>query len=109
MAHRVAWAIFYGEWPVSDIDHRNGISGDNRIENLRPASDSENQCNAKIRIDNTSGVKGVSWSKKENKWQAYITKDKKTRPLGRYASFEEAVSARRLAERNLHGQFVRES
>lgn len=107
MAHRVAWAIHYGVRPNSDLDHKNGIPSENWIENLRPATESENLCNAKIRVDNTSGVKGVSWLESEKKWQAYITKDKKTRHLGRYDSFEVAVSIRRAAEAQLHGEFAR--
>lgn len=107
MAHRVAWAIYYGYWPESDLDYKNGKPSENWIKNLRPATESENLCNAKIRIDNTSGVKGVSWMEREKKWQVYITKDRKTRPLGRFSSFEEAVAVRRTAEAALHGEFAR--
>lgn len=107
MAHRVAWAIYYGVWPDSDLDHKNGIPDQNWIKNLRPATESENLCNSKIRIDNTSGVKGVSWKPAENKWQVYITKNGKTKSLARVTSFEEAVAIRRKAEKELHGEFAR--
>lgn len=107
MAHRVAWAIFYGFWPEFDLDHKNGNPDDNWIENLRPATHSQNMCNSKLRVDNTSGVKGVSWKEKEKKWQVYITKDGKTRSLARVASFNEAVAIRQRAEAELHGEFAR--
>ena len=107
MAHRVAWAHYYDEWPDSDLDHINGNPKDNRISNLRLASVSENLCNSKIRMDNTSGVKGVSWSKKSNKWYAYITKDQKMVSLGRYLDFNDAVAARVRGEERLHGKFAR--
>lgn len=106
-AHRIAWVMVYGEWPAKDIDHINGNPADNRIANLRLATDSENLCNQKKRIDNTSGVKGVSWSKKEEKWYAYINKNKKMIGLGRFHSFEDAVAARRAAEKQYHGNFAR--
>lgn len=41
-AHRVAWAIHYGRWPSGVIDHINGVTSDNRIENLRDVSQEEN-------------------------------------------------------------------
>ena len=107
MAHRVAWAIYYGVWPDSDLDHKNGKPAENWIDNLRPATESENLCNSKLRVDNTSGHKGVSWLPGEKKWQVYITKDKKTRHLGRVDSLEEAISIRRAAEAQLHGEFAR--
>ena len=107
MTHRIIWMHHYGDAPDGHIDHINGIPDDNRIENLRLATQSENMCNARLRSNNTSGHKGVSWMPKHNKWQAYITKDKKTRPLGYFASFEEACAARKEAERRLHGEFAR--
>jgi hypothetical protein len=106
-AHRVAWAHYYGQWPDRDIDHRNGNPADNRISNLRLATDSQNLCNAKIRVNNTSGFKGVSWSKKERKWYAYITKDKKMIGIGRFHCFGKAIVARKLAAKQMHGDFVR--
>jgi len=109
MAHRVAWAHYYGEWPEIDIDHINGNPSDNRIANLRLATDSQNLCNSKIRTDNSSGVKGVSWSKKEKKWYAYINKHGKMISLGRYESLDDAIEARLSGESKYHGEFARVS
>lgn len=63
-AHRLAWLYVHDEWPSEFIDHINGVKYDNKISNLREASHSENQWNHKIRKDNRSGFKGVSYNKK---------------------------------------------
>lgn len=105
MAHRIAWMHFYGEDPGNDLDHINGVPGDNRICNLRRVTKSQNLMNSKIRIDNTSGVKGVARDKKG--WQAYITVNKKTKSIGRFRFFEEAVCMRAIMEVMLHGVFAR--
>jgi hypothetical protein len=107
MWHRVVWAHYYGIWPDRDIDHINGIPDDNRIINLRLATKSENLCNAKIRINNTTGVKGVSWSKQSKKWYAYINKNRKMHALGYFNCFGKAIVARKLAAKQMHGDFVR--
>ena len=93
--------------PKYDIDHINGESSryDNRKSNLRVCSHSQNMMNAKIRSDNTSGVKGVSWFSKGNKWSAYIFVDKKKIHLGLFTEFEEAVAARKEAEEKYFGEF----
>ena len=52
----------------SMVDHKNLDGLDNREENLRPASYSQNNANQRIRSDNTSGVKGVCWDVKSRKW-----------------------------------------
>lgn len=59
-AHRIIYAIVYGEMPM-EVDHINGVRIDNRIENLRDVPKSENQHNSKKRKDNSSGFPGVHW------------------------------------------------
>lgn len=107
MYHRVAWMHYYGVDPGSHLDHVNGDPTDNRIANLRLATPSQNMMNQKRRTDNTSGVKGVSWSKKERKWYAYITVGKKMKGIGRFHNFDQAVDARRAAQAEMHGEFGR--
>jgi len=97
-AHRVIWAIYYGEWPSQHIDHINGIPGDNRIENMRVVTDLENARNMPMRKDNASGVTGVSWNNHTGKWTAYISTDGKVKNLGLFSSFDDAVVARKSAE-----------
>lgn len=64
------------------IDHINGNTLDNRIENLRLCTSKDNNRNASKRQDNTSGYKGVSWHKGHQKWAAYIRVNKKLIHLG---------------------------
>lgn len=98
-AHRVIWAIFYGKWPKGQIDHINGLRSDNRIENLRDVTNEENHKNMKIRSDNSSGVMGVFFYKSRKKWEAYIKADGRKKHLGYFASIDEAIDARRDAEK----------
>ena len=104
--HRVVWAIHHGRDPGQlQIDHINGNRVDNRINNLRLVTCSQNNCNARIRSDNTSGVKGVSWHKEKGKWRAEITKDG-VRYRRNYRDMNHAIAARVLAEYRLHGEYA---
>jgi hypothetical protein len=98
MAHRLAWLYVYGEHPKNLIDHINRNPDDNRICNLRLATSSQNQQNTKVRKDNLYGEKGISYSAKETKWRARISKNGKTIDLGRFKSIEAAIKARKIAE-----------
>ena len=97
-AHRVIWAMVYGEWPEGEIDHINGVSDDNKTNNLRQVTHAENAKNQKKRIDNTSGNVGVSYHKKIHRWVAYITVDFKRINLGSFSKKAEAIRARIDAE-----------
>jgi len=101
-AHRVAWALEYGEWPNGDIDHINGNRSDNRIENLRVVCKAENNRNMRKPKTNTSGVVGVSFDKKSKKWHSYIHVNNKRKTLGYFADFDGAVNARKCAEQELN-------
>ena len=101
-AHRAIWAMAHGEWPADQIDHINGIRDDNRIGNLRAVTRAVNQKNLKRRSDNTSGVTGVSRRSNIDKWCAEIWSNGKKYHIGQFDSFDDAVSARKAAER-LHG------
>lgn len=98
-AHRVIWAIIHGEWPTDDIDHINGDRSDNRISNLRAVVRRTNCRNVSLRSNNTSGCVGVSWSKSKNRWAAQIGVEGRVIPLGRFKIYEDAVTARKAAER----------
>lgn len=107
-AHHVVWELFYGRSPVGFIDHINGDKADNRIENLREATDSENKRNVGKRSHNNSGFKGVSWDKVNKKWMSHATLDGKGFTIGRYATPEEAASQYDRFAREHHGEFYRE-
>lgn len=97
LAHRVLFAMRHGTWPEY-IDHINGDRSDNRIENLRSVTRSENGCNAKTPITNTSGQIGVSWSERDQRWTAYITLNKKRKALGNFVLIEDAIECRKQGE-----------
>ena len=97
LAHRVAFAMFYGEWPSMEIDHNNGVPVDNRIKNLRSATPQQNRKNTAMRSDNTSGVCGVHWEKRFKKWVATIHVDGRPRYIGLFATLDEAAEARATA------------
>ena len=101
-AHRIAWLITHGEFPPEEIDHIDGRPSNNRISNLRAVTSRENGRNLARSRNNVSGITGVYWCKKREKWVAQICIDSKTRHLGRFDSFDDAVAARKLAEA-LHG------
>jgi hypothetical protein len=96
-AHRVAWAIFLGAWPESDIDHINGKRSDNRIANLRTATRQENGKNCAIGIKNTSGTIGVSWHSRDLVWTAQVNKNGKHKHIGSFKNKDEAIEARAKA------------
>lgn len=99
-SHRIAWAIYYGEIVSSDlvIDHIDQDPSNNRISNLRAVTHQENMRNQPIRKNNSSGVTGVSYSKKEKKWIARIDVNGRYARIGSFEDFQSAVKARRQAE-----------
>lgn len=106
-AHRLAWLYVHGEWPADQIDHINGVSDDNRIANLREATNSENCRNKGKMPNNTSGFKGVYWNKNTRKWLAGIRVSLKFIPLGYYDCPKEAAAAYAVAAAKYHGEFAR--
>jgi hypothetical protein len=88
------------------VDHINGNRLDNRKYNLRICTQDENNLNiTTLRSDNTSGVKGVGWNKKLNKWRARINYKGKEYHLGYFNTKEEAIQARIKKELELFGEF----
>lgn len=96
--HRLVWLWHYGYIPEYGLDHIDRDPGNNRIENLREASQTCNMRNTGLQRNNTSGVRGVSWSKQAKKWQAMIKIQKKYFGVGYSSCFLEAVCLRLAAE-----------
>ena len=103
-AHRLAWAIIYGEHPKYAIDHINGDRADNRICNLREAPGSLNRENLKKAAGNgtRSGLLGVVWSHQRRRWRASIATKGKRYYLGDFLDKYEAHEAYVQAKRRLH-------
>lgn len=97
-AHRLAWLYVHGYTPKEMLDHINRNRLDNRIENLRKSENYLNMRNAGPYKQNSSGVRGVSWSDKSKRWVAAIMDRGRNFHLGSYKSIEEAAAARYAAE-----------
>lgn len=104
-AHRLAWLYMTGEWPPHQIDHTDGNPGNNRWENLRLATNAQNQQNRKIASNNTSGAKGVM--RIGNRFAAHITVGGKKRYLGTFGTLNEAADAYKSAAEQEFGEFAR--
>ena len=94
-AHRIAWALSFGEWPNGEIDHINGDKLDNRIANLRVVDRTENSRNQRLRRDSKSGIVGVSFYR--GNWIARIKVGRKSIELGQFETQQAAVDARNKA------------
>jgi hypothetical protein len=107
LAHRLAWLTTYGEPVPPVIDHIDGNTSNNRLNNLRASNYPNNLANAKLHRDTTTGVKGVFQIKKNGRFLAYITRNRQKHHIGIYDTIEEAAEARREAAVRLHGDFAR--
>lgn len=106
-AHRLAWLFIHGMWPVGEIDHENTIRDDNRIENIRDATRSQNQHNRRKNRKGSSRYKGVHFHKATGKWGAKIQVNGENRHLGLFDREEDAAQVRILTAAELHGEFAR--
>ena len=105
-AHRLAFLWMTGKWPQKEVDHINRDPSDNRWENLREATPSQNKMNVDLQSNNRSHHKGVHWYKRDKKWYARITKNGEKKHLGCFESLDEAVAARHKAESELFGEYA---
>ena len=87
------------------VDHINHDTTDNRRQNLRVVTQSQNMQNACFEGTNISGMVGVNWDEKMKKWHARINVNKETIQLGYYEDFDDAVAARKIAEEKYFGEY----
>lgn len=97
-AHRLAFLYVYGRFPAHTIDHINQVKDDNRIDNLRDVTNGENQMNAKKYRNNTSGITGVYWCKRRERWKARIGVKGTLIHLGSFLDIEDAKKVRSQAK-----------
>jgi len=103
--HRLAWMLSRGEWPEHILDHANMDRADNRLANLRPATESQNRANQKPRAK--AGFKGVTKLQNANSYMAQISAHGKHRYLGCFATAEDAHAAYRAAATQAFGEHAR--
>lgn len=104
--HRLAFLYMTGAFPKNDADHVNRDKADNRWSNLRDATVLQNSGNAGIRRDNTSGVKGVGWNKKAQKWMVRIRINGRSKYMGLFDDIGEAAAAYAEAAKKHFGEFA---
>ncbi len=99
-AHRVIYAMYHGlkSFNGMEIDHIDGNGLNNNISNLRLVSSLENNRNKSLLITNRSGVTGVRYDHKKNKWCASIWNNGKNRHLGVFDNIFDAVCARKSSQ-----------
>lgn len=103
-AHRLAFYLVKGYWPKNPVDHKNTIKSDNRWDNLREATHSQNQANRPCSDSSTTGYKGVF--KFRDKFKAALKKDGKIYYLGLHSTAEKAAVAYDNMALTLFGEFA---
>lgn len=103
--HRLAWLYVFGFIPKDQIDHKNGITNDNRVENLRLASRYRNAQNKIYRVGK-SGARGVR-EVAPGRWKAQVISEGKIVLRAIFDSFEEANKAAKAARDESHGEYQR--
>lgn len=108
LAHRVVFAMRNPgvDFQNLQIDHINGLRGDNRIENLRVATVAQNAHNGRLHSNNTSGVKGVYMHRRTGLWHVQICVKQSLVFGGCFKKLEEAKAAAMSLRERLHGEFV---
>lgn len=101
--HRLAWLHQTGDWPPHGIDHIDLTHDHNWWANLRPATKSQNGQNVLVaRCNSKSGVLGVCWIEKLQRWRAQITVDRRPKFLGHFLTLQEAADAYAAAKVRFH-------
>jgi hypothetical protein len=104
--HQLIFLMQHGYIPKV-VDHIDGNTENNQIENLRASSKSLNACNSKLPSHNTSGTKGVVWLKRECKWIARVQINKKVIHLGTFDDIELASLVADEARLLYHGEHAK--
>lgn len=102
---RLAWLLHYGEMPPAQVDHINGVRHDNRIANLRLATNAENNMNRAAQKNNQCGIRGLTLHPTAG-WRVRCQSHGINHDLGYFQDLDEAIAARKALEEKLHGQFA---
>lgn len=107
LAHRLAFLYMTGAWPSDEVDHIDLDRGNDRWSNLRNCTRSQNSSNKRVRSDSITGLKGVSWNIRTNKWLSRIRINGNLKDLGRYDCPAAAHFAYLIAADKHFGEFAR--
>lgn len=105
-AHRLVYLMHHGYLPV-EIDHIDGNKANNRIENLRSCTRVQNLHNTPKQVNNTSGIKNVSWCDRNNKWRVTMQVGAKQKYFGLFEDLELAALMASEVRDKYHGEFAR--
>lgn len=106
-AHVLAWFWMTGSWPTVQVDHEDCDGTNNRWDNLRQASQSQNNANQRLSVANTSGYKGVHWNSHAGKWAASIQRDGTSHHIGYFIDPQKAHAAYLSKAKEFFGEFAR--
>lgn len=102
--HRVIWLCVHGQWPDQYIDHIDQNKSNNRIDNLREVTKSQNGFNRGTH--SRSGLKGVRWHKASRKWHARISCEGREYSLGYFVCSAAASLAYQISADKIHGEYA---
>ena len=111
-AHRLIYQMFNEQWDITDtsqdnsVDHADRDKLNNNIDNLRVATQSQQQHNTGNMKNNTSGTTGVCWHKASGKWQVQVAVNKKQQHGGLFVNKEDAIAKATEMRDELHGEFA---
>lgn len=105
LAHRLAWFYIHGKWPEDEIDHADGDPKNNRIANLREASNSQNSHNRCVRKDSKTGHKGVSFTK-YGTYKVRVAANGKRVHIGNFRDLDDAIAACKEMREKMHAEFA---
>ena len=103
-SQNLVWLYVYGRWPDDVVDHKDHNPSNNKLNNLREATNSQNGANKRVQKDNKLGLKGAC--RVGDKYQAQLKKNGKTIYLGLFETAELAHQAYVEAARAVHGEFA---
>lgn len=104
--HRIIFLMHHGYLPKF-IDHIDGNRNNNKVENLREATHSENARNQKTPVNNSSGYKNVFWHKTKKSWVVCISLNNKLHHFGNYQNLTDAIQVAKESRNLLHKNFAR--
>jgi len=104
--HRIVFMYHHGYFPI-EVDHINGNKTDNRIENLRASNSTTNKFNIGIKKNNTSGIKGVHFSKRDKKWVVSFKVNGKLKWFGQYFDIDYAKFVVDAMYHKYHKEFAK--